>query len=314
MVDLSIVICTHNRYEIVGNAIASIEMQDFPRNACELILVDNSTDLVGQANFLADLDITCPHQIVIEPVPGLSRARNAGVKAAKGRIVSFLDDDARAPTNWAAETVAVMNRHKSAAVVGGPVRPIWPSPRPAWLHPWLEGFLTIVDRGEIERELPPHEWLAGTNIAFHRERLMAAGLFEERLGRIGKLLLSNEELTVTSNLRASGYTVVYNPAMEINHTVHADRISQKWMRQRIFWQVISDYFADNIGEVSLEASIDKILAYQGRLPLKQRGLPGLFLDVADPELFHAQTQALTEIIRLLGANASDWREYLRVKE
>lgn len=310
---LTVIICTHNRYETLNDAIASIEIQDCPESSFELLIVDNSTDLDAQKSFLANVDISCRHQIIVERVPGLSRARNVGVRAASGSMVAFMDDDAIATTSWVSSIIETMKDAQRVGVAGGPVRPIWPSSRPAWLHKWLEGYLTIVDRGTQVRALEPNEWLAGTNIAFRRDPLLEAGLFNENLGRIGKLLLSNEELAVTERLRKFGYSVVYSPAIEMHHKVHADRLNQAWMRRRVMWQVISDLFSDTAGEVSLEADVGKILDFQMHLPPKDRGLSGLFLDIDSSELFFQQTEALARLVRLVATDGRDWRGFLETR-
>ena len=312
-IDLTVIICTHNRHDLVDQAIASIEMQNCEKARYELIVVDNSTDLQKQDDFLASVDIACPNQVIVEKTPGLSRARNIGARAARGRMVAYMDDDARAPVDWVSEIVATFDRHAGAAVVGGPVTPLWPTSRPAWLHPWQEGFLTILDRGPTERPLQPREWLAGTNIAFRREPLIAAGLFEERLGRIGKALLSNEELAVTAKLRAAGHEVVYNPKMTMEHHVHADRLSHSWMRRRVFWQVVSDMLAESGPDQPFEEAVEKILKFQAQLEPKFRGYPSLLVDVDSAELFSMQLGALEGFVRLLASDARDWRDYLHAE-
>src|SRR5262249_12863237 len=153
--------------------------------------VDNSSDLQAQRNFMDGLDVACEHRYIVEATPGLSRARNIGAKAATGWVVAFMDDDAKATSNWVSQLLKVFTDQPDIAIAGGPVRPIWPNARPPWLHPWLEGYLTILDRGPTQRKLEQHEWLAGTNIAFRRDVLAKAGYFNENLGRIGALLLSN---------------------------------------------------------------------------------------------------------------------------
>ena len=48
---ITVVICTFNRFDLLPDAIASIELQDFSADSHELIIVDNSDDLEGQARF-----------------------------------------------------------------------------------------------------------------------------------------------------------------------------------------------------------------------------------------------------------------------
>ncbi len=309
-VDLSIIICTYNRYDLLPEAIASVELQELSQDRFELLVVDNSTDELARARFLPSLDIECRHQILELDSPGLSRARNCGVEAARGRIVAFMDDDARASPGWATEILASFERFPRAGIVGGPVRAIWTKPRPPWLHAWLEGYLTILDRGAEERVLNSDEWLAGTNIAFLREPLKEAGGFEERLGRIGRLLLSNEELATTRAIGANGYSAIYNPRAEMRHIVHAERLHPSWIRQRIFWQSVSDMLSGVGDDRDFHSQIARILDYQSKLRPRDRGLAGLFQDVDDPLLFHEQMQALATLLRLCATDGRDWRGFL----
>jgi GT2 family glycosyltransferase len=224
-----------------------------------------------------------------------------------------MDDDARASNHWVAQLIETFQSHPDAGIVGGPVRPIWPATRPAWLHPWMEGFLTIVDRGPRMRPLGVSEWLAGTNIAFRRDPLIDVGMFNESLGRVGKLLLSNEELAVSTRLRERNYSMLYDPAAEMFHTVHADRIDQAWMRRRVFWQVVSDLFSHGAEPGDFNSHVSQIVDYQMKLPPKDRGLPGLFLNTDDSQLFQQQTEALAALVRLIATDGQDWRAFLDTK-
>jgi glucosyl-dolichyl phosphate glucuronosyltransferase len=310
---ITVVLCTFNRYDLLSDAIASIEMQDFPEESYELIIVDNSDDLAARERFLDGLQITCHNRYITEARPGLSRARNIGVNAASADIVAFIDDDAKATTGWLAHIVTTFADHERAGIVGGPVRPIWSEPRPPWLHPWLEGYLTILNRGSAIRILQADEWLAGTNIAFRSDALRNAGLFPEHMGRIGRLLLSNEELVVSEKIRKAGYDVVYNPDIVVRHRVHVERATQAWLRRRVFWQAISDLLAKRTVEAA-DADPDKdihcILSFLTQLAPKERAMSGLFRDLDDPNLFRAQTEAINALVRLLATDAGDWRRIL----
>jgi glycosyltransferase involved in cell wall biosynthesis len=88
----------------------------------EAVLVDNDPD--GSAlQILRGLIGGHAERIVVvhEPRPGVANARNAGLKAARGALIAFLDDDEIAPPAWLSELVRVQKQY-GADVVFGPVR------------------------------------------------------------------------------------------------------------------------------------------------------------------------------------------------
>jgi len=308
---ISVVICTFNRHDLLLEAIMSIELQDLPDQDYELIVVDNSDDLAARDQFRDSLQITCAHRYIDEARPGLSRARNIGIQAARAGLVAFLDDDAKASVGWLRHIIKSFAEHEEAGVVGGPVRPIWAARPPAWLTPQLQSFLTVIDRGDEPRPLAEEEWLSGTNIAFRTQAVTEAGLFPENLGRIRGLLLSNEELLVTKRIRDLGYTVLYDPKIEMHHRVHPERVSQSWLRRRVFWQVLSDLYIDEQPQkCRAEDDIQRVLDFLMKLAPRHRGAMGLFLDTDDPDLLTAQTEAISGLARLLATDCGDWRGFL----
>jgi glycosyltransferase involved in cell wall biosynthesis len=93
---LSAVICTYNRYDLLPEAIESLVKQDGPVDLFEIIVVDNSPDQAGATRFGQRYSGLSNLTYLVEPKPGLSNARNKGTAVALGRIVAFIDDDARA--------------------------------------------------------------------------------------------------------------------------------------------------------------------------------------------------------------------------
>jgi glycosyltransferase involved in cell wall biosynthesis len=85
---VSVVIPTQNRRELIRRAIDSARAQTRP--AGELIVVDDgSTD--DTAGFVADAypDV----RLLRQENRGVSAARNAGIRVAKGELIAFLDSD-----------------------------------------------------------------------------------------------------------------------------------------------------------------------------------------------------------------------------
>jgi glycosyltransferase involved in cell wall biosynthesis len=86
--ELTVVIPTRDRHELVGGAVASALAQT--RQDVEVVVVDDGSEPPVELAPRPRL------RTIRNDVPrGLSGARNAGLAAARGRFVTFLDDDDR---------------------------------------------------------------------------------------------------------------------------------------------------------------------------------------------------------------------------
>ena len=85
---VSVIIPTYNRGWIVGEAIDSVLKQDF--HDYELIVVDDGSvdDTPAILNAYGK-----KISVLRQPNQGVSAARNRGIAAASGRLISFLDSD-----------------------------------------------------------------------------------------------------------------------------------------------------------------------------------------------------------------------------
>ncbi len=85
---LSVIIPVYNGAHFIGQAVESIVEQDYP--GCEIIVVDDgSTDDLASALDRIAADVT----LIRQSNRGPAAARNAGIKAASGELLAFLDAD-----------------------------------------------------------------------------------------------------------------------------------------------------------------------------------------------------------------------------
>lgn len=112
---VSVVIATRNRAGLLDGALRSLRAQaGVPQP--ELIVVDNgSTD--GTAATARQHGAAC----VYEPEPNRARARNAGVAAASGEVILFVDDDVVVPPFFVAAHLRVHETERFPHVAAGPI-------------------------------------------------------------------------------------------------------------------------------------------------------------------------------------------------
>ncbi len=93
---VSVVVCTFNDEEVIGECLRALVGQTYPEDRLELIVVDDgSTD--GTAGILSGFPTI---RRLEQRHRGPSVARNLGVVAARGEIVCCIDSDCRAAPDW----------------------------------------------------------------------------------------------------------------------------------------------------------------------------------------------------------------------
>lgn len=244
---ISAIICTHNRDHYLGAAIDSLLSQNFV-NDFEVVVVDNgSKDHTKQV-----VEQRLENHIfkyIYEPVLGLSVARNTGAKAASGEILAYLDDDAVASKSWLQILYDAYQSNPKLAIAGGKVTLLWPEQTlpPRWLSPGLAGNLGAYDLGDRVVSIEnPGLTPRGLNYSIRRSFLDEIGGFDTNLGRVGKNLLSNEELQMTELALEKGWEVAYLPDALVAHNVSPERLKRSWFFSRGWWQGISECYREQL--------------------------------------------------------------------
>lgn len=225
---ISIVLCTRERPEDLTGALASLRTLDYPD--FEIVVVDNApTTDAGERVVAATGDARIRR--VVEPVAGLSNARNAGLRAAAHGIVAFTDDDVVVDPYWLRGLARGFDRAENVVCVCGMV----PSgelrtPAQAYFDQRVSWAGTLAPRSfslaDPPTDLPlfPFQvgiYGTGANFAIKRHAASAMGGFDEALGA-GTSTKGGEDIDMFFRLVASGHTLVNEPAAIVWHRHRSD--------------------------------------------------------------------------------------------
>lgn len=231
---------TIDRLNDIFELLDSIKAQTY--NHTETILVvERSVELFDRIKQYAE-EKAIPNVKVVfnHGEPGLSAARNLGVKEARGDIIAFIDDDALPSPNWAEETVKTYE-DKSVIGVTGPILPLWKDEPMDWFPDELDWILScaawsnITDKREVRN-------VFGTNMSFRREAFDSSGLFLTHLGAkggggTGKHELVGDETEFSIRVRRrTGKRILYNPNIKAWHKVYKYRTTSPFIARRAYWE------------------------------------------------------------------------------
>ena len=242
-VDATVLICTYNRAAHLGNTLDSLARLPPASFTWDVLIVDNnSTDDTRAVVERRVASFPVPLRYLFEARQGKSHALNHGMAAAQAAIIVFTDDDVKVGPRWLEAAVRPLLQRTDIDYTGGPVNPLWPGPRPAWLDEKgdLGGTIAVKDHGprpfvfEDERKTP-----LGVNMAVRRRLIERIGGFRPDLGRVGKALIGQEQAEFFYRSREAGARGLYVPEMVLDHVVGASRLTRRYFRRWWYWKGVS---------------------------------------------------------------------------
>jgi GT2 family glycosyltransferase len=228
---ISVVICTRDRPEQIKKCLNRLARQSYPRY--EVVVVDNAPTSDALRKVVeSQTGGGAPFRYSVEPRPGLSWARNAGIAAAKSDIIAFLDDDDEPDEDWLTWIASGFARGSQVGCVSGIVLPAQLENAVENLfeqiggHSKGRGFVaeTFTKSGPQSPLWPLPPFGVGANMAFRREALDRIGGFDVALGA-GTPTGGGEDTLAITMIMLAGYEMVYEPVALMWHHHRQDMAS-----------------------------------------------------------------------------------------
>ncbi len=221
---ISLVVCTRDRAAQLPAFFASLATLR-TGVAWELVLVDNgSRDETPRRLRELSASLGVPATIVHEPLAGLGRARNAGVRSARAPLVVFTDDDCYPAADYL-DLVADAFADPALAFMGGRILLFDPQDHPITIQEIPEVFPIPA------RSVVPTGLIQGANMAFRRHVLERIGGFDDALGP--GTPFCNDDVDAVARASAAGFAGAYLPSPVVYHhhrRRESDEIAALWRR------------------------------------------------------------------------------------
>jgi len=279
---ISVVIPTYNRLDSLKRVFAALEKQSLSFTDFEVIVVsDGAAD--GTNDYLRTFNPPYPIKPIFQTNTGVAAARNAGIQAATGDLLLFLDDDVVPTPELLAQH---LNTHSNfgesdTVVVLGPML----TPPDFEMAPWVQWEQTmLVKQYEAmhngEWEPTARQFFTG-NTSLAKRHLLMSGGFDTRFRRA-------EDVELAYRLADAGLKFVFNGQAVGYH--YAERSFDSWLNTPYAYGVNDVIFAQEKGQIWLLPVIWR--EFRGRNSLV-RGMTNLCL--GRPLISKISTTALAKI-------------------
>ena len=242
MLSIAICIVTFRRNSQLADllrSVANLELDEASARRVGVVVVDNDPRL--SASFMeAEWRPRLPMQLhwVAGGHQRIALGRNAALQACGDRydVIAFVDDDETLDPGWLAGIKAAFARHPQAAVVAGPVVPVFPANSSALLQ--KSGIYHRPGDPGRKRLLTA----STANVAIRARTLHNEELeFDDRLSELG-----GEDYMLFRTLTMRGYRIAWSNRMVVYDHIPKSRMNLRWISRRAVRQGNTMAVADSL--------------------------------------------------------------------
>lgn len=261
---VSIIVCCYNSSKRLPETVKHLALQKVPAHInWEVIIVDNASTDGTAATARAECrkyNLTeVPFSVVSQPIAGLSHARDMGLNHARYEYLLFCDDDNWLSDDYIERAFKIMNNDSQIGVLGG--CGLIEAEQPALLSESLLKFTTVW--GPQTWAANSH-WVYGAGSVYRKSILLElknANWCQVTTGRIGKKLLSGEDVEICLMSHLMGYKIIADDNLKFKHFVPLKRQNITYILKAAFWlnyssALLNGYFALVNNKRSIEQTIN----------------------------------------------------------
>jgi len=232
---ISVLVCCYNSARRIETTLKHLFVQKLSiKINWEIIVVNNnSTDNTRQVaeEYHQQNGNNILFNVVDEPQPGLSHAREKGFSTAQFNIALMVDDDNSLSDDY---LMGIWNRFtsdKHIGMVGGKGIPVLEGVEPAWFAKYASCYATGDQHPESNSI---SDLLYGAGLALRLDvldNLKKNGFRSILSDRTGSNLMSGGDTELCLMYRMAGYELIYNQTLTFEHHLPEARISWEYLRR-----------------------------------------------------------------------------------
>ncbi len=287
---IAVVIATRDRPTMLRGALEALH--GLSRPADRVVVVD-SASIDPRVRQVAEGSGAV---VVRCEVPGLGRARNAGLAAVDEELVAFTDDDCLPRADWLDQIVTAFGRPSCPDFVTGAVLADRDPARRLGISVALTTELTphVLDvTGD------PRSFGHGANMAWRRGALERLGWFDESMG-VGSLLRAGEDIDVWWRAVYAGMIGSFVPEAVVVH--------RQWRNRR---SALRSYYGYGVGVGAVAVKRYRAAVADGRQSSRSEMARRLVLDEGLAPVWRSlrrgyQMAAMADTLMFLGGLRGAW--------
>ncbi|WP_439697074.1 glycosyltransferase [Mucilaginibacter sp. AW1-7] len=228
---ISVIICCYNSALRLPQTLRHLAQQEVPAElAWEVILVDNaSTDhtaAVASREWQQYAPPGVRFEIIPETMPGLSHAREKGIRSSRFTYMIFCDDDNWLDPAYLKTAYAAISTNQAIAALGGQSTAVSDIPLPGWFAGSASNY-AVGRQADTAGDVSRRKYLWGSGMVVRKALYQKA--FEEfpslLTGRRADELSSGEDSEMCMRFLLMGYRLYYVDTLLFKHYITAERLT-----------------------------------------------------------------------------------------